>query len=188
VDFQTFIVSVVTSGVASTIIGFWLNAGKSRTEFLRDKLEQAFVAERRFSNLIGGYIWMPYMLFLTGKGPFPDLANIEKAPEGTDRPRETFEMLSSLYFPEFLPAWVELANALKEFNRVQFSINREDGTGHRAGELAKALDGRMKVFQQKQKALEETLILRARQLTPRSWWYRVTRRVPSVIWTLEDPN
>ena len=187
-DSQTIIVSVVTSGVASTIIGFWLNAGKSRTEFLRDKLEQAFVAERRFANLIAGYIWMPYMLVLTGKGPFPDPKSMENAPEGTSRPRETFEMLSSLYFPEFLPAWLDLTNVLKEFNRVVFSINREDGTGHRARQLGRALDDSMKVIQTKQKAVEQALILKARQLMPRSWWDTVTRGHSPVISTLEDPN
>ena len=188
-DSQTIIVSVVTSGVASTVIGFWLNAGKSRTEFLRDKLERAFVAERLFSNLIAGHIWMPYMFFLTGKGPFPDPKDFEeKAPEGANRARETFEMLASLYFPELLPDWIELTNALKEFNRVVLSINREDGTGHRARQLARDLDDSMKVIQRKQKAVEQALILRARQLMPRGWWDKVTRRAPPVISTLEDPN
>jgi len=105
VDLPTIIVSVVTSGVASTIIGFWLNAGKSRKEFLRDKLEQLFVAERLFSNLIATCIWLPYILFLRGKRPFPDPKDVENAPEGASRSRETFEMLAMLYFPEFLPAF-----------------------------------------------------------------------------------
>jgi hypothetical protein len=188
VDLPTIIVSVVTSGVASTIIGFWLNAGKSRKEFLRDKLEQLFVAERLFLKLIATYIWMPHMFFLRGKGPFPDPKDIENAPEGTSRSRETFEMLAMLYFPEFLPAWIELTNALKEFNRVVLSISREDGTGHRARQLASDLDDSMKVIQRKQRAVEQALILRARQLMPRSWWHRPTCRTPPVVSTLEDPR
>jgi len=115
-------------------------------------LEQAFVAERRFTNLIAGCIWMPYMLFLTGKGPFPDPKSMENTLEGTSRVRETFEMLSSLYFREFLPAWLDLTNPLKEFNRVVLSINREDGTGHRVRQLGRALDDSMKVISNEAKS------------------------------------
>jgi hypothetical protein len=75
-------------------------------------------------------------------------------------------MIIRLYFDEFLPAWDELLKRLANLNSVQAEFKRSYEKGQDTQRFMKPFDSAMVEFVKQEEILRNSIISKARKLTP----------------------
>jgi hypothetical protein len=162
-----FAVTVLTSSFVSSAIFYWLTARKERSQFLRSKLEELFMAYQGYCKLITTKVYMPFMQVMAGKINYNQALDLViSTPNDTPRHHETCEMIIRLYFDEFLPAWDELLKRLANLNSVQAEFKRSYEKGQDTQRFMKPFDSAMVEFVKQEEILRNSIISKARKLTP----------------------
>src|SRR5690349_13017563 len=94
------LLTIVMSGVASAVVTHKLNARRQDREILRQKLEQLFLAVRKYGVDLGMH-FVNYDYVMVGKLTY-DQANDQhiQASAKNERSFDTATMLIAIYFPE----------------------------------------------------------------------------------------
>jgi hypothetical protein len=160
-------VSVLTSSFVSSAIFYWLTARKERSQFLRGKLEELFMAYQSYCKLVFTNIYMPYRSVMTGEIDYNQALDLViSTPKDMSRHHETCEMVIRLYFDEFLPAWDELSKRRENLNSVHAEFRRSYKEGEETRRFINPFDSAIAQFEKQEEILRDSIISKARKLTP----------------------
>jgi hypothetical protein len=114
------VIIALVSGVTAALIGYRLNARKEHVFFVRQKLEDLYLAVERFNKMYGGYT-MPYYALMNGRLTYKQV--LEMQTQSTQKPdqaaaHESLTMLIDIYFPILAPELSKLEAAKSKANKI----------------------------------------------------------------------
>ena len=165
--FANIALSVLTSSLVSGGLFYWLTARKERSQFLRTKLEELFMAYQGYCKLITTKLYMPFMQVMAGKIDDDQAVDLViSTPEDKSRHHETCEMLILLYFEEFLPQWKELMECRGKLVSVHSLYDKAREKGEDTKRFIQSFDDAMTDFLKQQAVMRDAMIAKARKLMP----------------------
>jgi hypothetical protein len=123
------LLTIIGSGVASAIVTYKLNLGKSEREFRRQKLQELYLAFHRFNVALGSHniIWIPVMAGEMDYNQALDII-IKRSSDHKGHAEELF-MLVDLYFPEM----DKYAKRIIEIRDILNAIQRDFKNAYEGG-------------------------------------------------------
>jgi hypothetical protein len=108
--------TVLTSGVASSVVTYRLNRNKEQTFFMRQKAEALYLAADEYGRGLSAHV-ITLLPVARGELDYNQMLDLQNAnpPSKRDGGFETLSMLVSIYFPEIEP---ELQALLKARDRL----------------------------------------------------------------------
>ncbi len=118
--------TILLSGVTSSVVTYQLNFRKDQTIFLRGKAEQLFLAADEFEKEISSHL-ISYFPLLDGRIDYNQMLDLQI--EQGSKPRahggaQTLEMLVEIYFPTTRGALAQLWNCRDMLNSLEHEIKR----------------------------------------------------------------
>lgn len=120
------LLTIVGSGVVSSVVTYKLNRNKEQILFLRGKAEDLFLAADEYEKTLGGLL-VTYFPLLDGRIDYNQMLDLQISQGSKPRERggaETMEMLVEVYFPTTRAALVELWTAREKLNELTHRIKQ----------------------------------------------------------------
>jgi hypothetical protein len=113
------LVTLVTSGLGTAVVNYWLTERKAKRDLRRTKLEELFLAFARWEKIVSAdsIVFHRVMVGKLDYNQALDIVNEDK--ESTEPTFDTIEMLSSLYFPELNSAFQRVLKSLDHLNEIK---------------------------------------------------------------------
>jgi hypothetical protein len=159
------LVTLVTSGLGTAVVNYWLTERKAKRDLRRTKLEELFLAFSRWEKYLGSQsiTFHAVMVEKIDYNQALDLINNDR--EGQEPTFDTVEMLISLYFPELKEPFQGVLKSRDRLNGIREIHKRAYERGENDSRFAKEFSSELQKFGDAEKALKDHIAHLAADVT-----------------------